>query len=89
MCIILVEYWCLPAYTVEGYGFLTQASMSRLGEISSNSTILPARAVAQAMSSSFEREHFPLRRGGLSSTRVRDSATIPLFEPSPKRDPSV
>jgi len=40
--------------TVEGSGFLAQASVSRLGEICSNSPILVARAVAQATGSCFE-----------------------------------
>jgi len=52
--------------TVEGSGFLPQASMPRLGEISSNSPILHVRAVAQVTSSSFEREHISLKRGGLA-----------------------
>jgi len=51
---------------MEGSGILAQASLSRLGEISSNSPSLPTRAVAQATSSSFEQEHISLRRGGLA-----------------------
>jgi len=54
------------AQTVAGPGFLAQASVSRLGEITSNSHRLLARAVAQATSSCFERERISLRRGGLA-----------------------
>jgi len=56
----------VPARTVEGSSFLAQVSVSRLGEISSNSPNLLARAVTQAMSSFFEREPVSLRRGGLA-----------------------
>jgi len=52
--------------TVEGSGFLAQASMSRLGGISSDLPRMPARAIAQASSSSFERESISLRQGGLA-----------------------
>jgi len=56
----------VPARTMAGPGFFTQASVSRLGEISSNSPRLLARAIAQAASSCFEREPISLRRGGLA-----------------------
>jgi len=49
-----------------GSCFSHPSDMSRLSEISSAHPFLPARAVAQAMSSSFEREHVSLRRGGLA-----------------------
>jgi len=38
---------------MEGSGFLAQASMSRIGEISSNLPWMPTRTVAQASSSCF------------------------------------
>jgi len=66
-CVIGVGKWLNCAYAkVEGSGFLAQASLSRLGKISSNSLRLPAQVVAQATSSSFEREHISLRRGRLA-----------------------
>ena len=51
---------------MEGSGFLAQASVSRLSEISSDSPRMLVRAVAQASSSYFERESISLRRGGLA-----------------------
>jgi len=56
----------LPARIMEGSSFLAQASVSRLGEISSNSPRLLTRAVAQATGSYFEREFISLRQGGLA-----------------------
>jgi len=37
------------------------------------------RAVAQATSSSLEREAISLKRGGFASARERDSTIVPLF----------
>jgi len=51
---------------MEGYGFLVQASVSRLSEISNNSPGLFAQAFAQATSSYFEREPISLRQGCLA-----------------------
>jgi len=71
-CLKTIKIWfglngfTLPTKTVEGSSFLAQVSVSRLGEISSNSPKLLARAVAQATSSYFEREPVSLRRGGLA-----------------------
>jgi len=61
----LIDYM-LPALIVEGSNFLAQASVSRLGEISSNSPRLLVRAIAQATSSCFERESISLSREGLA-----------------------
>jgi len=52
--------------TMEGSGFLAQASVSRLGEICSNSPMLVAQDVAQATSFYFELESISLRRGCLT-----------------------
>jgi len=51
---------------MEGPVFLAQASLSCLSKISNTRPFLPVQAVAQATSSSFEREHVSLRRGRLA-----------------------
>ncbi|QCE07009.1 hypothetical protein DEO72_LG9g2024 [Vigna unguiculata] len=53
--------------------------MSRLGEISSDSPKMSARAVAQASGSCFERESISLRRGGLASARECEGYCSPLW----------
>jgi len=53
VCLVWLDEWSVRTQTVEGSVFLTQASLSRLSEIRSTHPFLPARAVAQATSSSF------------------------------------
>jgi len=66
----------LPTRTVEGSGFLAQASVSRLGKISSNLPKLLTQAVAQVRRSYFEREPISPKR---------EDATTPLFLDSSSR----
>jgi len=75
----------------DGSGFLAQANLSRLGEISSTRPFclrelsLRRRAPVLSESTSRSSKKVSPQRGGLASTRVRDNATVPLFEPSPRR----
>ena len=85
VCLLWVNLYVGLRETMEGSGFLAQASVSRLGEICSNSLMLVARAVAQATSSCFERKSISLRRGGLAQARECVSHYSTLLELSPRR----
>jgi len=66
----------VPARTVTGPSFLAQTSLSRLGEISSNSPRLLVWVVAQAASSCLSES--PSRSGEEVSLK-QEGTTVPLF----------
>jgi len=70
--VCLVRLKCLICACVNSGGscFSRPSDLSRLSEISSTCPFLPARAVAQAMSSSFKQEHVSPKR---------ECVTAPLF----------
>jgi len=67
--------------TVVSYGFLAQASLSRLEARPRCFT----RVVAQATHVAPERTSISPKREGSRLSEIPCEATVPLFEPSPRR----
>ncbi|QCD87360.1 hypothetical protein DEO72_LG3g1894 [Vigna unguiculata] len=61
------------------------ASMSRLGEINRGCPSCFTQAVAQATHVLFERVSVSSKREGSRLSEIPREATVPLFEPSPRR----
>ena len=69
-----------------GTDFLAQASMSRLGEINRGSPkLLHANDRSGDPRPFFERASNSPKREGSRLSEIPHGATIPLFEPSPRR----
>ena len=73
------------ARIVVNSSFLAQASMSRLGEINRGCPSCFTQAVAQATHVLFERVSVSSKREGSRLSEIPREATVPLFEPSPRR----
>jgi len=101
----IFSMWCEPVYdnfeplaicwvvvherTIVSTGFLAQASMSRLGEINRGSSKLLHASGRSGNPCPFWASERLAQTRGVLPKRDPAWATVPLFEPSPKRDPSA